>query len=31
LTARFRRVGRRCQVERLDIVGESLRMVVELD
>jgi glycogen debranching enzyme len=31
LSVRFRRVGRRCQVERLDVVGDPLRMTVELD
>ncbi len=31
LSMRFRRAGRRCQVERLDVVGEAVRTVVELD
>jgi glycogen debranching enzyme len=31
LSLRFRRVGRRCQVERLDVIGEQVRTVVELD
>jgi glycogen debranching enzyme len=31
ISLRFRRAGRRCQVERLDVIGEPVRTVVELE